>query len=250
MSFKNKEGDHLLKATSTNRGDVSPSNTFGNEPSMNQLQLKILHLARQLMKKHYVLDTDDLLAACLRYIREDKFKIFRDFNDLIYRKILVNGKAIRRDTLLDNENRASIYELIKRKPGIHFSKIRNTTGKDSRTIQWHLKMLEKFDLIRVENFGRNLVYFDFVLDHDFDLFYYYLQKKSAIDILSIILENPRLSFASLLERSGIPRTTLSEKVKVLIENGFLNTEYQANQLVSISLKDEFIKIFKEFTLTE
>jgi predicted transcriptional regulator len=200
------------------------------------------------MERHYVLDTDDLLAQCLRYFGdEDRHKIFRDFNDLIYRKILVNGKAVTRDTLLENENRSAIYNLIQRKPGIHFSGIREETGKDSRTVQWHLKMLEKFDFIRVERYGRNIVYFDLALEKDHDLFYYYLHKKSAVDIIAIILENPGIGFTELLEKIDMPRTTLAGKVKVLIENGFLTTEYQSNQLVSIFLKKEYLPVFDNFT---
>ena len=89
-------------------------------------------------------------------------------------------------------------------------------------------------------------YYDLALEKDFDLFYYFLHKKQAVQILSTIVDNPGLSFSELLEKMGIPRTTLGGKVKVLIENGFLDTEYQANQLASIFLKPEFIQVFKDF----
>ena len=247
MSFNNKEDEYSLRASSIKGEDTSFPNTLGDGSRINTLQQKIVKLARELMKKHYVLDTDDLLAQCLRYFRnDDRFRIFRDFNDLIYRKILVNGKAITRDTLLENSNRTLIYDLIKSEPGIHFSKIKNTLGKDSRTIQWHLKMLEKFDLIRIEKYGRNVVYFNFLLEKNYDLFHYFLHKKNAILIFSTILDNPGISFIKLLDKIGIPRTTLMGKLKILFENGFLNIDYQSNQLISIFIKDEFTVIFREY----
>lgn len=204
------------------------------------LQERILSIARQLMQKHYVLDSVKLYYACAREIKEaDNIDVMRAIDDLIKHKVLFPGKATSREGVLTNSYRKKILDAIKAEPGIYFSKLRDAIGIDSNTMMWHLKMLEKFDFIRKSNIGNNTVFFEKFQDKDLDLLYYYIHKDHSIDIFKQVITHPGLSFQDLLHYLDLPRTTLVRKLKALIENGLLAVNYTSNKITSINIPQKF-----------
>ncbi|MEX2680902.1 MAG: winged helix-turn-helix transcriptional regulator [Candidatus Sigynarchaeota archaeon] len=198
------------------------------------------------MERRYVLDLDDLYKECLRHIKNaEKRQIQNALSSLVHRKILINGKALTRQDLLANPNRNRILEIIRQEPGIHFSRIKACLNKESRTVQWHLKMLEKFDFIREERFGNNVVYFDFVQDKQHDRLYYYLHKDGAPAILKAILNHPGITMVNLIDQLQMPRSTLARKVNVLISEGFVSASYQANQMMCFSVVESVALLLQE-----
>ena len=106
-------------------------------------------------------------------------------------------------------------------------------------------MLEKFDVIRVERFGNNVIYFNFSLETDFDTLHYFFHKKGTMEIFSKLMEKPGISFIELKSSLPYPRSTLIRKVKVLAKHGLLSVEYKSNQLVSIRLIEEYVSEVKK-----
>lgn len=200
------------------------------------LQERIMKIAKELMSKHYILDSRKLYYACAREITEaDNVDVMKAIDALIKKRVLFPGKATSRDGVLKNDLRKRILDLIKVEPGIYFSKIRDAINVDSNTLIWHLKMLEKFDFIRVEKFGNSTVFFDKFLDKSLDPFYYYIHKEDSTDIFKQIATNPGQSFQDLLHALSLPRTTLVRKLKSLIENGLLVVAYTSNRITAINI---------------
>ncbi len=200
------------------------------------LEERILDIASRLMERRYVLDLDDLYKECIRFIKDvEKRQVQSALSGLVRRKVLINGKALTRQDLLENSNRKRIFEMVKHEPGVHFSRIKANINKESRTVQWHLKMLEKFDLIREERFGNNVVYFDFLLEKQHDRLYYYLHKEGAPAILKAIMSQPGIALVDLIEQLQMPRSTLARKLNVLVSEGFVSASYQANQVMCLSI---------------
>ncbi|HME51395.1 MAG TPA: hypothetical protein VKM55_04205 [Candidatus Lokiarchaeia archaeon] len=232
MSEHDPNGDMVTK----DENDVEDSRNDGYEFQPTPLQERILGIARQLMQKHYVLDSVKLYYACAREIKEsDNVDVMRAIDDLIRHKVLFPGKATSREGVLANTCRKKILDTIKAEPGIYFSKVRETIGIDSNTLMWHLKMLEKFDFIRQEKFGNSTVFFEKFQDKDLDLLHYYMHKDSSIDIFKQVITHPGLSFQDLLHFLDLPRTTLVRKLKALIENGLIAVNYTMNRITSIDI---------------
>jgi hypothetical protein len=240
-----------------NNGDSTPqdsplgsSEKPANEMDISPLQVRILEIASQLMVRHYLLDLDRLYQESHRFLRDvDKQEIQSALKDLVRRKILVNGKALNRLQLLENPNRDCILTLVRREPGIHFSRIKAGINKESRTVQWHLKMLEKFDFIREERFGNNVVYFDLLQDKQYDRLHYYLHKDGAPAILKAILAHPGIPLVNLIDLLQMPRSTLARKIKVLIDEDFVSASYTANQEMSLAIVDRFIPVLQRILAT-
>jgi DNA-binding transcriptional ArsR family regulator len=226
-----------------NSGDSTPqgSSHFSTDKlvgdiDITPLQQRILEAAALLMERHYLLDLDQLYQECVRFLKDvGKQQIQNALNDLVHRKILINGKALNRQQLLENPNRNRILELVRQEPGIHFSRIKAWIAKESRTVQWHLKMLEKFDFIREERFGNNVVYFDFLQDKQYDRLHYYLHKDGAPAILGTIMNRPGIPLSDLIDQLQMPRSTLARKVNVLISEGFVSAGYTENQVMSLTV---------------
>ncbi|MFX0100243.1 MAG: winged helix-turn-helix transcriptional regulator [Candidatus Hodarchaeota archaeon] len=225
--------------------DSALAEKYPIEPT--EVQEKILEIARELMQKHYVLDSRKLYYLSLRALKDtDKIVVMKSIDDLIRKKVLFPGKAVSRDNLLKNQKRNEILNLIIEEPGIYFAKIRKELGLDSNTLLWHLKMLEKFDFIRSEKFGNSTVFFDYFLDKEHDTLHYYLHKDKSIDIFKEIITNPGLSFQDLLYHLDMPRTTLIRKLKALIENGLLKVAYEANRIISINVVHDYKELVLVF----
>jgi Fe2+ or Zn2+ uptake regulation protein len=222
-----------------------PQEDLNNENMLSLVQEQILAIAYRMMEQHYVLDTDGLYKECKRIMKSTTPPSLRAaLQDLLNKRYLIEGKAVTRESLFENENRRRIFEIIKHEPGVHFSRIKEMVEKESRTIQWHLDMLVDFKFIREVRFGNSLLYFDFLLEKQHDLLYYYLHKDGAPVIFRMILSTPGISFQSLLDTLKFPRSTLTRKVKALIEQGLLMGEYQSNQLTGLKIREDCIPILQ------
>jgi len=218
---------------------------INNLKTPSPIQEQILAIAYYMMEHHYVLDTDLLYKECKKVMKSASQQSLRAaLQDLLNKRYLIGGKAVTRETLLENENRRRILEIIKHEPGVHFSLIKEMVEKESRTIQWHLDMLVEFNFIREVRFGNNVLYFDFLLEKQHDILYYYLHKDGSPAIFKMILSRPGISFQSLLDTLQIPRSTLTRKVKTLIEQGLLMGERQSNQLLGLNIRDDCIPILQ------
>ena len=223
--------------------EYAKSNATDYEVELNPLQEKIVSIAEELMDKHYILDSKKLYYACAREVRShDNPEIMLAIDRLIKRKVLFPGKATTRDDVLANENRKAIFDAIQKDPGIHFSLLRERVDLDSNTLLWHIRMLEKFDFIRIEKFGNSTVFFEYFLEKQMDDLYFYLHKTGSPEIFKEILTEPDLSFRELMKRTDFPRTTLVRKLKVLIEKGFLRVEYTSNRITSIKVAQKYREV--------
>jgi predicted transcriptional regulator len=135
-----------------------------------------------------------------------------------------------------------------RDPGIHFSAVRVAIATDSRTLQLHLRMLERYEYIREHNFQNNRVYYEISVPQELDQFYYFLHKDKAVDIFRAILSEPGISIARLTDvlKDSIPRSSLHRKVKTLVDLGLLEHDSEDEAIESLSLPENCVEPFHLF----
>nr|MDO8116386.1 hypothetical protein [Candidatus Sigynarchaeota archaeon] len=200
-------------------GDANPHGTFSWEILSfhpTPLQEQILAIAKEMLDKHYVLKSNALFSQCQRYLKVETRQLVSAFNELISKRILVDGKAITKERVFDTGGRKDIFDDILKYPGINVPPLAKLTNLGFTTVRWHVKILEQFQMIRTVPFDNQFVFFDIYLDPVHDARHYLLNKKHVVDIVKVIVEAPRISFAALQERVAIPRTTLIRKMKALI----------------------------------
>ncbi len=209
-------------------------------PSMHTestpLRKRIMELAGEFMQKHYLLSVESLrLAARRRCTDVSRNEVDAVIDDLVFHRILVDGKARTREQLLDNENRLKIYQIIQKEPGIHVSKLEKLTGMNFRSVQWHINSLEEFQLVRSVNFGKIKVLFDFLLEKAHDLLHFYMHKDGCLSVFKHLLSHPECPVGELAAQLGMPISTASRTVKILVEEGFLEVRPKENQILGISI---------------
>lgn len=69
------------------------------------------------------------------------------------------NREFQRKELLDQPTRSSIFELIKRNPGLHFRAICRVLSKKMGVVQYHISVLENAGLIRSIRDGRYKCFF-------------------------------------------------------------------------------------------
>ncbi len=211
--------------------------------SLDSLEQSIFLVARRLIARHYLLNTKTLYNECTRTMKDvDRGQIEASITKLINKKILLDGKAVTRETILENETRFAIHGLIRADPGVYLYKIMTRIQIDSRTAIWHLQMLEEFSLIRSTQIGNSTIFFINGADRNYDVVYYYLHKKNARDIIKTIMKNPGISFIKLLTLIDLPRSTLTRKVRALIEAGLFTGIHDSGQLTSLTVSEKYLDV--------
>jgi predicted transcriptional regulator len=216
---------------------------------LTPLQKQILAIADGFMQRHYLLDLKELHKEARRALKSETPDSIRyAISGLISKHVIFDGKALTRERALENETRSRIMELITKNPGSNFSTIRNEVGKDSRTVQFHLDILARFAFIRAEEFGNNVAYFENSLGKDYDSFLYYLQKNDAKDIFGVILNHQGITMNELQEHFGstIPRSSLYRKIRILVDNGCIIENHDANQQSLFDIPDHYCEVLRKY----
>ena len=243
MNTKSNEVKHIMSQDSGKKDLIRTKGKFGPISSttlnfkLTPLQKRIISIANELMDNRYLLDSELLYARCVRFLKDvDVRAINSALKELLRNKILVDGKAVTRLNILENENRGLILALIKNKPGLNLTKIARELGINITTVRWHLNMLERFELIRVVEISENSsFYFDFYLKKVYDRLLIALNKKNMKLIVKAIHDHEKINFLDLLDFLDLPRTTLTRKVKKLITLDLIKKIEKDNQDTVLSL---------------
>lgn len=123
---------------------------------------------------------------------------------LVKKKIIVEGSKLSIDKILNNEKRKIIYDFIVNNPGTYFYKIVTNLRISNHVVVWHLKMLLKFNLIKVEKVEKHDVYFDSNFNIKNSKFAYITSKEKGKKIIDYLRQND----------SGFSKSQLSQELKM------------------------------------
>ena len=92
--------------------DDITNHSYSSNPTssyeMSSLEDRVFKLAREMMEKHYVLNTKNLYSLCTRVIKnEEKSSISNAISSLLRKKFLIEGKTLSRMDLLEKEGKLS-----------------------------------------------------------------------------------------------------------------------------------------------
>ena len=81
-------------------------------------------------------------------------------NSFAKKNLIVEGSKLLKPDVLNNKNRKEIFNLIQNSKGINFNRIAKKLNLRYQVLEWHLKMLLKFDYIKIIEIDGKNVYFD------------------------------------------------------------------------------------------
>jgi len=236
-------------ATTASDGSVLTWEYSSLRLDLSPIERKVLDIAKTLIEKHQALILQDLYREAARALKqESKMSIIRAVDNLVQKKVLIERKAITRETILNNATRKAIFEWIVYEPGIHFSRLRDLLQRDSKSIAAHVGMLKQFGLVRSVDFENNTIYFETSFDVSFDILYYYLHKKHVVPMLEMILAHPNISFQDLCDsiKLDITENALLRKLNIIADKGFLTTMRDGTRIIALRVHPRFESRIKDF----
>ena len=137
------------------------------------------------------------------------------------------GERIRRKNVLRNGKRREIYYFIVNNPFSHFRRITRMVGIGPNEGSWHLRILEKMNLIKSEHVGRYLTYHannaDYIGNQSSQPSTL-IQNSNATKILEYLLRNPGTSITHVTRSLMMNRNTVAYHVKRLQTSGLIERE--------------------------
>jgi predicted transcriptional regulator len=135
--------------------------------------------------------------------------------------IIFGYSRIRREDLLNQENRKRIYEYITNNPGEHFRALQRAVDLEVGVLSHHLNVLEKEQLIVSEQDGNNRCFWAAGVKHDTDKV-----RLSRIqeNILKEIQEEPGITQSQIARKLGVSRKVVFYHVKFLRNAGVVREE--------------------------
>ena len=127
---------------------------------------------------------------------------------------------IRKERLLEQENRKKIYDHIRENPGDYFRSIQRAVDLEVGTLSHHINILEKEQLIVSEQDGANRRFYPagVKMDHGVKL------SRIQENILKSIRKEPGLTQSQIATKCGVSRKVVFYHVKFLRDTGAVREE--------------------------
>ncbi|MBN1800015.1 MAG: right-handed parallel beta-helix repeat-containing protein [Candidatus Lokiarchaeota archaeon] len=180
-----------------------------------------LDMIREYIEKHRTFDPVNIVPYLNSRFAKASINVNADgvrkiMRSLVEKNIVVEGSILTRENVLENENRKVVFELIKTNPGVHFNKLVKKSRLPRTVVRWHLKMLERFEFVRVEKMGNQHAYFDVLKSYDNAEIIHFLSQKKTRAILEYMLScSEGCHFTEMRQELGMHYNTIKKYLKKL-----------------------------------
>ena len=155
-----------------------------------------------------------ILALVVVFIEPLKFKLLSAFTYPLYTKV-------RENNLLDNKRRREIIGVIREHPYIHFNGIRDKLSLGPGETVYHLRVLEREELINSESRGTRKVFYIRGRENKRDEF---LHSKLQRMIVEQISHEPGISQRELSRRLDTNPSTINYNVRALARRDIIRID--------------------------
>ncbi len=189
---------------------------------LNKDEQIIYEIIKEYIKKkpfNRLIDVIDFINYRLKSKNNfNRNRIEKIVKNLIKNKNIVIGIRLTKDDVLELPVRKNIYEYILKNPGININDIKKEFNIGSNSAQWHLKILENFDFIRVHGFESQKNLFNFRSNPKNDILHIILRNEKVKSILEVLKTNEKpLRPTVLSEMVSIHYNTIKKYLKKLVE---------------------------------
>ena len=191
----------------------------------------VLDIAEELVRNNKVVQSDLLYKIAKRRLKFTNERLFSIINSLFQNNILVEGSRFTRISILFNEYRVKIYELIKTFPGLHFSIIKekvfgeeeDASGRTGQFI-WHLEGLIKFNYIKKVSIRNYSLFLPVEMEDSFGIYFFWLRDRINRKIILLLRTNEPFEQARVPEKTQESKGSVYYHIKTLIEYEILVSE--------------------------
>ncbi len=138
------------------------------------------------------------------------------------------------DPELELLNRRAIYQVINNFPGIHFRELFRKLNMSMGSLEYHLRILERNELVYSKKEGGFTRYFvKGKLGSEDKELASLLQNDRLRKLLFTLVLTPGLSHKSLTEKLGWPKSTISFYLKKLLRKGIIEERQTTQKSLSM-----------------
>ena len=189
---------------------------------------QVLALVEEFLNQNRVCYKSDLASFIKnRSFQEDNGLNHNGINhildSLVAKHMIVEGSKITRNTILINLNRSSIYEEIKNNPGMYLNKLSKNLGISIFLTNWHLIILLRFNMIRKQEFNKQIAYFDSDLPVENDHIFQIISRVKCSEIIEFLKLNSNGCTKSQIAKTlRMHHTTVNKYLEILIDKELVN----------------------------
>lgn len=189
--------------------------------SLTQVEQDILKIAEDIINKDKVLNINSLHRTAKLQLNYPDEELSQALYSLLLKKLIFPGKKLTISNILNNDKRKQILDYIKENPGAHLREIREQLSLNPRVANWHLKVLENFELIYRKNYLNYRVFFPSNFEHGFEEPLLSLKNDNAINLFTTIYNHPELDLEQLKKIVNFSPNVTQYHLKRLISSGII-----------------------------
>ncbi|NVM30150.1 MAG: ArsR family transcriptional regulator [Candidatus Helarchaeota archaeon] len=170
----------------------------------------IFNSIKEILSKKVVFQIDpEFVEHCSHKVKASEIEIYQSLYSLLQRKYIVPGSALTKEQVLENQNRALIYNTIYDRPGMHIRELGMALNMSSGVIRAHLRVLELFGYIRRKGYASPKLTLLFSSDYPdtYDDYFLILKNKNDQQIVQLLL-NKQLTVSELAASLGLHHSTI------------------------------------------
>ena len=141
-----------------------------------------------------------------------------------------------------------LLEHIEKTPGIRYRELLRLTGLINGVLSYHLAVLEKAKMIKVERHTRITRYYPANVSDNESAILKFIRHEPTREILLFILEHEMCTFNEIVEHTGKAASTVSSHLKRLKEARIVLIRHGENhQLYRIPERDLVAEVISKYT---
>lgn len=153
-------------------------------------QKGIYEVAKTYLQKNPHFTIDELFSVCKKKTKVPDNKVMAILEEFVWNKIFVPGSRLTRETVLNNEKRDELFQLISKNPGLNFNQIIKRSKLGSYMGSWHLELLKKFEIIKERKFMIYNLYFPQNFPEDKEITIFFLRNPNILKIYVCLKYSP------------------------------------------------------------
>ncbi|MBY8982230.1 MAG: winged helix-turn-helix transcriptional regulator, partial [Candidatus Lokiarchaeota archaeon] len=147
------------------------------------------------------------------------------------RNKIVSNRRLDFEKIFENDNRKKIIENILFSPGIHFKELLRECFLQRGQLQWHLKVLLEYGIIKSKKIGQYITYFPCYEDLDSRKYNIKLMKsETSMKILSLIAKFPGINPSTIAEKIGIKKNTVNYHINKMKKSELIVSQKEGRNL--------------------
>jgi predicted transcriptional regulator len=139
-----------------------------------------------------------------------------------------------------------LLQEIFQNPGIRYRELMRLTGLANGVLAYHLSLLERSDLVRVDRKSRMTRYYPLSVSDDESAVLKYIRHEPVRNVLLFIFNHELCTFSEIVEYTGRAPSTISLHLKRLREGGIVMTRYGEYRLYKLADRELVANVLSKY----